>query len=62
MSQLDELGLQYQRLADAAAAKTVGRQSFDWAILVVALALGSTLAWTYFLFRTVVCALQFALS
>ena len=62
MSQIDELGPSYQRPADVAVAKAVGRRSFDWAVLVVALALGCTLAWIYVVFWAVVRAFQIALS
>jgi len=58
MSQIDELASQYRQSAAAAAAKTDGRRSFDWAILVVAFALGCTLAWIYLLFWAVVYAFQ----
>jgi hypothetical protein len=61
MSQVDELAPQYPRSANVAA-KTVGRRSIDWAVLVVTLALGATLAWVYLMFRAVVYAFQVALS
>ncbi len=62
MSQIDELGPQYQHPADTAVAEAVGKRSFDWAVLVVTFALGCTLAWIYVLFWAVVHAFQFALS
>ncbi len=61
MSHVDELAPRYPRTADVAA-KNARRRSIDWAVLVVTFALGSTLAWIYFLFRAVVHAFQVALS
>jgi len=61
MSHVDELASQYPRAAGVAA-KSVGRRSIDWAVMVVTFALGATLAWIYLLFRAVVYAFQVALS
>jgi preprotein translocase subunit SecF len=62
IEQIDELGSPYQRPADAAVGKAVGRRTIDWAVLVVTFALGCTLAWIYVVFRAAVYALQIALS
>jgi len=61
MSHVDELASQYQRSADVAT-RSVGRRRIDWAVLVVAFALGATLAWIYFLIRLAVYAFQIWLS
>jgi hypothetical protein len=45
MSHADELETTYRRPGDTAVAKDIGRRSLDWAILVVTLAFGCTLAW-----------------
>lgn len=61
MSQVDELASRYPRSTDGAT-KSVKRPGIDWAVLVVTFALGATLAWTYFLFRAFIYAVQVALS
>ena len=46
MSHADELGATpYRRSNEAAAAEGIGRGSFDWTILVIALALVATVGW-----------------
>ena len=56
MSHRDELGP--ERPVDAA----VGRDVFDWAVLVVTFALGCTLGWIYFLLWVAVRALRVVFS
>jgi len=59
MSQMEELAPQYSQSTDVAAAKADGGRRVDWAVLVVALAFGCTLAWIYLLFWAAVYACQF---
>jgi hypothetical protein len=61
-ARIEELAPQYQHPADAAVTEASGKRRVDWAVLVVALALGCTLAWIYILFWVVVQAVQIALS
>jgi hypothetical protein len=62
MSHADELGTPYQRPAEAAVAKDIGRRSLDWAALVVTFALGCTLAWITLLLWAAVRVFQVVLS
>jgi hypothetical protein len=62
MSHADELGTPYQRPAEAAVAKDIGRRGLDWAVLVVTFALGCTLAWICLLLWGVVRVFQVVLS
>jgi hypothetical protein len=62
MSHPDELGPAYQRGVDAVVATDVRRRSFDWAVLVVAFALGCTLGWIYLLLWGAVRAFQAVLA
>lgn len=61
MSQLDKLAPEYPQ-PDVVTTKSAGKRSIDWAVLVVMLALGVTLAWIYLLFRAVVYAVHVALA
>jgi hypothetical protein len=63
MSQADELGSNYQHPVNGTIAKGIGsRRSLDWAVLVVAFALGSTLAWIALLLWALVHAFRFFLT
>lgn len=57
MSQVDDLASRYPRSADVVA-KSNERRSIDWAVLVVAFALGITVAWVYFLCWAALCAFR----
>lgn len=60
-ARIEELAPQYHP-SDAAVAEAAGKRGVDWAVLVVALALGSTLVWISILFWVVVQAAKIALS
>jgi hypothetical protein len=62
MSHADELGSNYQRPIDGKAAKGIRRRGVNWAVLVVAFALGCTLVWICFLSWAVVRAFQTVLA
>ena len=62
MSQMEELASQYEQPGDAVVAKTDGRSGLDWAVLVVALALGCNLAWVCLLVWAAVSTFQFLFS
>jgi hypothetical protein len=62
MPQANELGTPYRRPADAAVAKDIGRRGLDWPVLVVAFALGCTLAWICLLLWGAVRVVQVAFS
>lgn len=62
MSHADELGSNYQRPVDGTAVKGVGGRGVDWAVLVVAFALGCTLAWICLLSWAVVHVFQIVLA
>ena len=62
MSHADELGTPYQRPAEAAVAKDIGRRSLDWAVLVIIFAVGCTLAWITLLLWAAMRVFQVVLS
>ena len=58
MSPANKLGSTHSRPVAAEVTKDGSRRTFDWAVLVVAFALGCTLAWAYVLLWVAVRAFR----
>jgi hypothetical protein len=61
MSQTDELASAHQHDVDAVVPTDLRRRRLDWAVLVVMVALGSTLGWVSLLLWGAMRAFQIAL-